>query len=413
MEPSSGVPRPSWPNPSPLRADLVERAFSLLRRTSNGGRPNALAILGPRGAGTSYLARATLEALAAGAGAPSAPQTLRVDLRGVRGGHPAVQALFRNLDPAFNAQGAATEHLTLLWLRRMRSEGRPFQISLDNLSGSWPTLARFLPALLDPQQILPEGVAGLPPYTVVVSGEGPAPPWEDLPGHPPVLAVPPWERSELQLLSRKVLAGPGRGAPDPRAVERLVGLLLTEDRGLSSLTEILSRARAAAHDAGRTEVRAEDLETPRHVPWRLRQARSFDAFLLDFLQEMSTGAPLPLSALTQGLRRRCATLGVPVPSVARLWRRLRRLETLGLVSRAVRVGGPGGTRSLLSLHDPADPADPFTPPPRSDPDLPSRGPSPGRPFPPPGEGWDGAFRLSPAHVPPRAAGGERPEREGW
>ena len=410
MEPSSDAPPPAWPNPSPLRADLVERALALLGRTPNGGRPNALAILGPRGTGTSHIARASLESLAAGTVAPSSPQTLRVDLRGVRGGHPAIQALFRNLDPAFNAQGAATEHLTLLWLRRMRSEGRPFQIWLDNFSGSWPALARFLPPLLDPRQILPEGVAGLPRYVVVVSGEGPSRPWEDLPGNPPALSVPPWERSELEALSRRVLAGPGRKAADPRAVDRLVGLLLTEDRGLSSLSEILSRARAAAREAGRTELRAEDLETPHQVPWRLRQARSFDAFLLGLLKEMSTGAPLPLSALTRGLRGRCASLGVPVPSVARLWRRLRRLETLGLVSREIRVGGPGGTRSLLSLHDPADR---LAPAPRSDPNLPTRGPSPDGPLPPPGESWDGAFRLSPAHVPPRAAGGERPERGGW
>ncbi len=324
-----------------------------------------------------------------------------------------VQALFRGLDPAFNAQGAATEHLTLLWLRRMRSEGGTFQIWLDNFPGSWHALARFLPPLLDPRQILPEGVAGLPGFTVVLSGEGPARPWEDLPGNPPAMAAPAWSRPELELLARRVLAGPGAGAPDPKASGRLVELLLTQDRGVSPLPEILSRARSHARDAGRAELEAEDLETPRQVPWRLRQSRSFDALLLGFLRETAKEAPLALSDLTRGLRGRCAALGIPAPSVARLWRRLRRLETLGLLSREIRVGGPGGTRSLLTLCYPGGPAESAGASVASPWDGRTGGLALGRPPTPGREEWNVAFRLPPAHAPSRAVGGERPDREGW
>lgn len=399
-----------------FRTSLVQEGLELLRRPPVDGRPNALAVLGPRGAGTSYLAAHILGALdRAGVAETSfpAPRTLRVDLRGIRGGHPVLEALFRGLEPTFNAQGAATEHLTLLWLRRMRSEARPFRIWLDNLQGPCNGLARFLRPLLDPAQILPEGVGGLPPFTVVLSGEGPAGPWQDLPGQPPVLSVPSWTPPELEALARELLSGPGRGDPDPKGVDRLAGLLLTGGRGVSPLPEILSRAHHQARSAGRSELRADDLEPPYQAPWRLRQARSFDALLLDFLRETAGAAPLPLSDLTRGLRGRCANLGIPVPSVARLWRRLRRLEALGLLHRETRVGGPGGTRSLLTIHPLESPSS-SSPVSVPDPMTPEAGNPPhGGPLSPERADRSVLLGLGRAQASPRSAGGERTALEGW
>jgi hypothetical protein len=348
------------PSPAPpdLRTRLAEEGLHLLSRPVPPDRPHALAILGPRGSGTSYLAAAVLRSLDRGPawGEPSrTPRTLRVDLRGVRGGHPVLEALFRGLEPSFNAQGAATEHLTLLWLRRMRSEARPFRIWLDNLPGRWGGLHRLLEPLLDPGRVLPEGTARLPRFTVVVSGEGAPRDWEELPGRPPTLLVPPWEPSELRALAGAMLRDPGTGVPDARAVDRWVALLLAEGRGVSPLPEMFSHARERARLAGRATVRAEDLEPPYQGPWRTRQARSFDALILDLLRDRTGEGPVPLSELSRALRLHCATLGLPVPSVARLWRRLRRLESLGLLSRETRVGGPGGTRSLLTIRPPEPP----------------------------------------------------------
>lgn len=356
--PSGELRPPSFPS-APVRPELLERVGAWARRATREP-PRVLALLGPRGSGTSYLAAQAASELARGLTsrfASARPRILRVDLSAQRTSHGTLTTLFQQQDPGFNGRGASTEQLALLWLRRMRTVGEPFVLWFDDRRGAWRDLPRVLTPLLEPERILPEGRSGLPPYALLLAGEGPRGPWRELPGLPDVLEVAPFTRPEVGRIALEHLARSAARPYSREAPPKLRDLLLADELGVSRVEELIEQAAARARREGSPCLEPRHFEPLPHEVPRVYEARRFDALLLEALASLSTTDPVPLPLLRSRLSRLCPEAGLGPPTPARLWRRLTHLERKGLVRREARVGGNGGSQTRVSLGAVA-PSDP-------------------------------------------------------
>ncbi len=75
-----------------------------------------------------------------------------------------------SLAPSYDGRGASAEFSLLLLLRRIRTLGRPTVAFLDQV-GLTADLSRVLRPLAQPERLMPEGSAGLPPILVVAAGQ--------------------------------------------------------------------------------------------------------------------------------------------------------------------------------------------------------------------------------------------------
>ena len=332
---------------------LVGRGAELARLESTvlpklaGGEAVAVSISGPRGSGTSTVAAhqvGTVQTRLTRPGPKGTPLLSRADVSACRTPLALVTALFRGIDPAFIGRGASTEFLTLLLARRIRTVGRPTLIWLDQVRQSGLDVSRVLRPLAHPEQLLPEGPAGLPTLLLVASGTA-----DILPDDPELV------RTELRplpardlckaIMTRANLAF--SAPPSLEAVEAIATLSISRGWGLSMVGELLAEAgrRAEAREGRWLEL--EDVALPASLPRAGRDASTFEAVLLEVLRA-ATGVTT-VGKLKRALDARCQEAGLRQPTQARLWRHLVGLERKGLLRREVRLGGTGGSRTLVTL----------------------------------------------------------------
>ena len=303
----------------------------------------AVSVVGPRGAGTSSIAERAVATFAERFLGRRSPLVLRVEVSQCRTPGLLVKALFRQIDPDFQGQGASTEFLSMLLLRRLRTLGRPAVVWLDQAhsSGEFGRVAR---AIARPQEVLPEGTAGLPPMLVLVSGGRDLVPEEI---ETVRTQVPPLRGPSLLEAIRARAALAFHLPPGPEVLRAWADLVVASGQGLSILGDLLAEAGARAEARGSLRVELEDVALPSCLPRHGSDAEGFEAALLDVLR--AAAGPFAVGDTRRRLAVRCGDVGLRAPTAARLWRHLVGLERKGLVRREVRLGGAGGSRTLVSL----------------------------------------------------------------
>ncbi len=314
--------------------------------------PWVVGVAGPSGAGVSTVARRAAREVADRLRAARPDGTPRiVDVRAAvqRGTHGVASGLLRRLDDGFDGRGFSTVEILAGFLRRLRRDGRPVVLVLDDARIGGPDLAPVLRAVADPDRFLPEGEHGLPPlYTIVagsaealsslavsVGGRFPFDPFVSLgPYDGPTLEAIVRDRADrafgrpapAALIGRVVRRSVEDGGGTRRALDLLRRELLGPAYG--SLGPELRRALGVGVSVEPRVVRAIGAASGKGAA-RLGEVRRLEAEI----------------ARAQGLR--------PLPTTT-LWRRIVRLEQAGYVRREIRPGGIGGSRSLLRVLTPID-----------------------------------------------------------
>ena len=201
-------------------------------------------------------------------------------------------------------------------------------------------------AIAGPQEVLPEGVAGLPPLLLVASGQRDMVP-EGIEAFR--TTVRPLQGSALIEATRARAALAFHTTPRPEVIRAWSSLTVACGRGLSIVGDLLSEAGARAEARESLRVELEDVALPEHLPRHGHDAEGFGAVLLEVLR--SASGSLTAGELRHRLTARCVESGVRAPTPARLWRHMVRLERKGVVRREVRMGGTGGTATRVILAD--------------------------------------------------------------
>jgi hypothetical protein len=315
--------------------------------------PWMVGVVGPRGAGSSTVARRAAREVAdrvRSSGEGVLPRVIAVRTPHCRGTHGVSAALLRNLDEGFDGRGFAVLEILAGFLRRLRREGRPCVLVLDDVRPGGPEVAPILRALGEPDRFLPEGDSGIPPVWTVLAGSA-----ESL------------RRTEAALRGRWRL-GPflRLESCDPHLLHALVEDRAARALGRSPPPELVRRAVSRAIADGGGAARAIDLLRRGLIAPAFRDASQRAA-------ARSRGLALPIEsrvikAIEEALEGRAARVGevrrfearlaraegaAPLPATT-LWRRIVRLEQAGYVRREVRPGGEGGTQSVLRLMAPVD-----------------------------------------------------------
>ncbi len=365
MYPASRVPLPPpTPHPEVLARDWLppvvlgrEREVAELLRRLDPPHPVApppwmVGVVGPSGCGTSSVARRAAREVSdrlRQAGEGVRPRMLWVRTAGSRGTHGVAAALLRHLDEGFDGRGFSVTEILAGLLRRLRREGQPVVLVLDDVRVGGPDLGPLVRALSAPDRFLPEGEYGLPPVWTLLAAtpEG----WTSTLGSvddPTTLGRPvglvPYSAPRLATLLRD-RADRALGRPaDDRLVERLVEEAVAEGGGAPRAVELLRRelvGRSFGPGEGRRFA-----ARPAIVEVELRVVRAIEAAVRD------------RAARVGDVRRLEAELaraqGAPPLPATTLWRRIVRLEHAGYLAREVRPGGVGGTRSVLRLLTPVD-----------------------------------------------------------
>lgn len=342
-----------WLPPVPIAR---ERAVAEVVRRLDPPAPVApppwvVGVAGPRGSGTSTVARRAarevldrLRRTSEGSG----PRLLPVRVAGLKGPHGVATALLRLLDEGFDGRGFPVAEILAGLLRRLRRDGRPFVVVLDDVAVGGAELGPVLRALADPDRFLPEGDHGLPARWSILAGtpEGLAGalrgggrdavgPWVELSTYgPDALAAIVRDRAERAL-----------GRPPPGSlVERAVHAAVEEGGGSRRAIDLLRRELLGSGRVWRSGF----------VPRVGEAAIRIEPWVVEAIAQASRGAAAPLGEL----RRREADLArregaEPLPTTT-LWRRIVRLEQAGYVRREIRTGGAGGTRSVLRVLTPLE-----------------------------------------------------------
>lgn len=327
------------------RGIALLQAERLLATDPGGGRTRMLAIEGPKGAGTSVVARRTLRNFRERASRHPDPQELRILSVRVRSGQATsvvAATLLQHFDPEFSHRGFPSMEILAGCLRRIKREGRPAAILLDDLDSGAPFLASFVRALAQPERFLPEGDEGMPPLTVLLAGTATAMNRirraSGLPAARVVL--PGYTASELRtIVSERIGRALGRDAPAALVasiVERTMGEGGSASRALDLIRrELIGDAAARAGSVFR--------------PWGVGRQILVEDHLVRAIG-LATRAGVPTVAVVRRCERAVAhDLGLaPLPATT-FWRRIVRLEEAGYVRREVRTGGPGGTESKVHL----------------------------------------------------------------
>jgi hypothetical protein len=315
--------------------------------------PWIVGVAGPRGCGSSVIARRAAREVAdrirAGRSGPP-PRTSVVRVAGCRGTHGVATALLMQLDEGFDGRGFPVAEIIAGWLRRVRRDGRPVVLVLDDVYAGGPSLGPVLRAIAEPDRFLPEGESGLPPL------------WTVLAGTPEALA-----RTDLELAGRGAIAPcVATGVGSVRALRAIVGDRIGRALGRTAPPELVDRIVASTAASGGDAVRAIDLVRrallgPEYrLDGRPRSAsRSTGAIAVEpsvvrAIEEAAHGVEAVVGDVRRLEARYARARGAaPLPPTT-LWRRIVRLEQAGYVRREVRPGGTGGTRSLVRLMAPVD-----------------------------------------------------------
>lgn len=353
------------PHPEVLARDWLppvvlgrEREVAEVVRRLDPPRPVApppwiVGVVGGPGDGTSAVARRAARDVAdrlRQGGVGARPRLLGVRTAGLRGTHGVATALLRHLDEGFDGRGFPVAEILAGLLRRLRREGQPAVLVLDDVRVGGPDLGPVLTALAGPDRFLPEGEYGIPPtWTILAASAGG---WAATHGSvadptmlgPPVAMTPYSDGGLARLVRDRAARALGR-PPEEDLVTRVVAGAIADGGGARRAVDLLRRTLV-----GPSMSRGPDGLSPRSDPGlveieprvvhaieaavRNRQARVGDVRRLE--EEL---------ARAQGAR--------PLPPTT-LWRRIVRLEHAGYLAREIRPGGVGGTRSVLRLITPVE-----------------------------------------------------------
>jgi hypothetical protein len=320
--------------------------------TPHAPPPWIVGIAGAAGTGTSTVARrAAREAIDVlrSAGAPPGAHALFVRTAFLRGAHGVATALLRQFDEGFDGRGFPTAEILAGVLRRLRRDGRPTVVVLDDVGVGGADLGPVLAAFGGPDRFLPEGESGIPPVWTLLAGtpEGLATAVAAVePRYPvrPWVELSPYSDGALRAIVRDRAERALRRPPPGPLVDEIVARSISDGLGARRAVDLLRRALLGVRGAGRSGPDRPD--------------RAFRLAVESTVVRAIGAAALGSSASLGEVRRFEAEIARrqgnrPLPTTT-LWRRLVRLERAGYVRREIRAGGSGGTRSVLRLLTPID-----------------------------------------------------------
>lgn len=330
-----------WLPPTlPARGSQLRDAELALDRETDRHETRFLAVEGPEGAGTSVVARRAVRAWMDRRYCGGEWRALPVRVRPCRGTATVAGALLRHFDPGFEPRGFPAMEILAGCLRRLKREGKPAAIVLDDLDPGAPPLAPIVRGLASPVRFLPEGDENLPPLTVVLAGRPAA---VDRIRRAsglsiPRVTLPPYSFTELETIVRERLARAlGREAPADLA-HAIVRRAHEEGRGAARALDLLRRELT-----GWTASRASSVYRPLGRERRLW----VEEHLVRAIELASRPGAPTLREVRERERATAREAGVaPLPTTT-FWRRVVRLEQAGYLRREVRTGGAGGSRSRL------------------------------------------------------------------
>lgn len=305
-----------------------------------------VSVAGPQGSGTSAVARRAARELvdrSRGRDTGPGPRLLDAPAAGARGTHGVATSLLRRLDGGFDGRGFPTAEVLAGLLRRVRREGRPVVVVLDDVRVAGPDLAPIVRAVRSPDRFLPEGESGLPPLAAIVAGtpEGLSSLDRRVALGPPV-GLAPYDRAALVALVRdRAERALGRPVPEPW-VERIADRAVEDGGGARRAIDLLRRRLLGplggprtsfpSRPPGKTLTVEPSVVRAIRTAWGNGDARLAEVRRLEAELARSQGAR-PLATTT-------------------LWRRIVRLEQAGYLRREIRQGGDGGSRSTLRVLTP-------------------------------------------------------------
>jgi hypothetical protein len=315
--------------------------------------PWMVGVVGPRGSGSSSVARRAAREVAdrvraASTGPP--PRWVAIRTAGHRGTHGVASALLGSMDEGFDGRGFPVAEILAGFLRRLRREGRACTLVLDDVRVGGPDLGPVLRALGDPDRFLPEGEFGIPPVWTVLAGtpEGVSRAEGELAGRwrvGPYVALSPYDGHALRsMIEDRAARALGRPTP-PDLLERLVRSAVLDGGGAVRAIDLVRRSVLGPTFRGwASSGRRPARETA--IPVESRVVRA--------IEEASQGTSALVGDVKRFEARYARAQGVsPLPATT-LWRRIVRLEQAGYVRREVRPGGVGGTRSVVRVIAPVD-----------------------------------------------------------
>jgi hypothetical protein len=344
-----------WLPPTALaRHAEVQKLLALLDPDHPPKGPGRVAaVTGPRGSGTSIIARRTareaVDRLRTVRDGPQ-PLTATVRVRWCRGTLGVATALVQQLDEGFHGRGFPVAEILAGYLRRLRRTNRPTIVVLEDIDVGGPSVVPILRAFHSPDRFLPEGESGVPPIWIILAGGteqfvglGRELPDLELPSRS--IRLREYSRAEIyQIVEERARRALG-GDPPPDLARQVTNRVLRDGGGARRAMELLRR----------------ELSIPTTLP---------PASMGPLTDSWSRGniEPRVLWALDRACQGTSASVGIVREWEARFaretghrplaattfWRRMIRLEQAGVVRREVRPGGDGGTRTLIQLLVPVE-----------------------------------------------------------
>lgn len=312
--------------------------------------PWVVGVVGPRGCGSSSVARRAAREVAdrvRTARVGPVPRVILLRTARCRGLHGIASALLRTTDEGFDGRGFPAPEILAGFLRRLRRDGRPSVLVLDDVHTGGPDLGPVLRAIGEPDRFLPEGESGLPPLWTIVAGTPECVARAeralgDRWSFGPYVRIEPYEPRLLRaLVVDRAERALGRAAPS-ELIERTVERAIVEGGGAARAIDLLRRGLLAPPFRTRGSIGRSDL------------ALAIEPRVVQAIEEAAHGSAARLGEVRRSEARLARQQGAsPLPPTT-LWRRLVRLEQAGYVRREVRPGGEGGTRSILRVIAPVD-----------------------------------------------------------
>lgn len=344
-----------WLPPTALaRHGEVQRLLALLDPDYPPKGPARVAsVIGPRGSGTSIIARRAAREVVdrlRTARAGPLPLTSTVRVRWCRGTLGVATALVQQLDEGFRGRGFPVVEILAGYLRRLRRMNRPTVVVLEDIDVGGPSVVPILRAFNSPDRFLPEGESGLPPMWIIlagvteqVAGLGREVPELEMPRRS--IGLREYSREEIyQIVEERARRALG-GAPPPDLARRVTDRVLRDGGGARRAMELLRR----------------ELSIPTTLPpasmgpltdsW---SRGSIEPRVLWALDRACQGTSSSVAAVRVWEARFARETGVRPLAATTFWRRMIRLEQAGVVRREVRPGGDGGTRTMIQLLVPVE-----------------------------------------------------------
>jgi hypothetical protein len=343
-----------WLPPTALgrRCEVAELVRRLDPPTPHAPPPWVVGVCGPSGAGSSVVARKAAREVAdrlrAGL-AGSSPRVIWVRLSAARGAHGIASALVRRLDEGFDGRGFPTPEILAGFLRRIRRDGRPTVLVLDDATVAAAEAAPVLGALAQPDRFLPEGQSGLPPCFTVVAGRPEALGRLDAAvsgrfSFAPFVTLAPYSDRDLATIVRDRAERAVGGPLSSERVASIVARAVEEGGGARQAISLLRRSLLGSSIGSYPPFSTPSLSLGVAVEPRVVRA----------IGAATGGVAGPVGDVRRVEAELARSQGVrPLPTTT-LWRRIVRLEAAGYVRREIRAGGNGGTRSLVRVLTPID-----------------------------------------------------------